>query len=187
MPAYTAPIDAVANEALSGYQNNLHYSPLFRGQIPDVFPGSRYPLCGHLLLRGTAGGESFRVRDPLAIVLASIPQAGTIRAFVYLCERRALDESDGDFGALAKGPLQQPTALELTRYFRVRKTWEEKRFAEPKNEDIEFLREATARFKSEQCQELYRSWKAGRVEASTIASCSATQAAIVRSPLRLAL
>lgn len=72
------------------------------------------------------------------------------------------------FGALVKGPLEQPAALELTRYFRVRKAWEEKRFAELTNEDIEFLSEATARFKSEQCQELYRSWKAGRVERDCI-------------------
>lgn len=74
------------------------------------------------------------------------------------------------FGALVKGPLEQPAALELTRYFRVRKAWEEKRFAELKNEDIEFLSEATARFKSEQCQELYRSWKSGHLAESDIAS-----------------
>ncbi|MGB6875573.1 MAG: hypothetical protein WBD87_06020 [Candidatus Acidiferrales bacterium] len=74
------------------------------------------------------------------------------------------------FGALVKGPLEQPAALELTRYFRVRKAWEEKRFAELKNEDIEFLSEATARFKSEQCQELYRSWKSGHIAESDIAS-----------------
>ena len=73
------------------------------------------------------------------------------------------------FGALVKGPLEQPAVRELTRYFRVRNAWEEKRFAELKNEDIEFLSEATARFTSEQCQELYRSWKAGRVEESAIA------------------
>lgn len=74
------------------------------------------------------------------------------------------------FASLVKDPLEQPAALEVTRYFRVRKAWEEKRFAELKNEDIEFLSEATARFKSEQCQELYRSWKSGNVAESDIAS-----------------
>ena len=53
--------------------------------------------------------------------------------------------------------------MELMRYFRVRRAWENRRFAELKNEDIEFLSQATIRFKSHQCQELYRSWKNGQI------------------------
>jgi hypothetical protein len=74
------------------------------------------------------------------------------------------------FTTLVKAPSEQPTADELTRYFRVRKAWEERRFAELKNEDVEFLSEATRRFKSEQCQDLYRSWKVGQIAEGKLAS-----------------
>lgn len=91
--------------------------------------------------------------------------------FLFISASDALPRKATEiFASLVKSPLEQPAAVELTRYFRVREAWEEKRFAELKNEDVEFLSEATARFKSEQCQELYRSWKAGHVEESAIAS-----------------
>lgn len=91
--------------------------------------------------------------------------------FLFISASEALSRKAAEiFTSLVQGPLEQPAALELTRYFRVRKTWEEKRFAELQNEDIEFLSEATARFKSEQCQELYRSWKSGHIAESDIAS-----------------
>lgn len=91
--------------------------------------------------------------------------------FLFISASDALSRKATEiFTSLVKDPLEQPSSLELTRYFRVRKAWEEKRFAELKNEDIEFLSEATGRFKSEQWQKLYRSWKAGHVAESDIAS-----------------
>jgi len=91
--------------------------------------------------------------------------------FLFISASDALSRKATEiFSALVKAPLEQPAALEVTRYFLVRKAWEEKRFAELQNEDIEFLSEATARFKSTECQELYRSWKSGHIAESDIAS-----------------
>lgn len=91
--------------------------------------------------------------------------------FLFISASDALSRKATEiFASLVKSPLERPSSLELTRYFRARKAWEEKRFAELKNDDIEFLSEATVRFKSEQCQELYRSWKSGHIAESNIAS-----------------
>lgn len=78
------------------------------------------------------------------------------------------------FTTLVTAPSERPTAIELTRYFRVRKAWEERRFADLKNADVEFLSEATRRFRSEHCQELYRSWKLGQIAEREIASIFGT-------------
>ncbi|MGH9713652.1 MAG: hypothetical protein ACRD5M_10175 [Candidatus Acidiferrales bacterium] len=65
------------------------------------------------------------------------------------------------FLSLVKGPLETPPASEIARYFRVRKLWESRQFAALKNEDIEFLSEATRRFTSERVQQLYKTWAKG--------------------------
>jgi hypothetical protein len=72
------------------------------------------------------------------------------------------------FLALVKGPLETPPAAEIARYFRVRKLWEFRQFAELKNEDIEFLSEATRRFASDRVQELYRAWAKGELSGARL-------------------
>ena len=65
------------------------------------------------------------------------------------------------FLSLVKRPLEMPSAMEIVRYFRVRKLWVSREFAALKTEDIEFLNEATLRFASARVQELYKSWEKG--------------------------
>jgi len=74
------------------------------------------------------------------------------------------------FSSLVKRPLELPTGEEITRYFRVRKTWEAKQFRDLKIEDIEFLNEATHRFRSPQVEDLYKSWKQNRFDDPRLAS-----------------
>jgi hypothetical protein len=74
------------------------------------------------------------------------------------------------FSSLVKGPLETPSASEITRYFRVRKLWESRQFAALKTEDVEFLNEATRRFASERVQELYKAWVKGEFVDSRLAS-----------------
>jgi hypothetical protein len=74
------------------------------------------------------------------------------------------------FLSLVKGPLESPTALEISRYFRVRKLWEWRQFAALKSEDVVFLNEATRRFASKHIQELYKSWAKGELADEQLAS-----------------
>lgn len=74
------------------------------------------------------------------------------------------------FLSLVKGPLESATALEISRYFRVRKLWESRQFAALTTEDVVFLNEATRRFASERIQELYKSWAKRELPDSQLAS-----------------
>ena len=78
------------------------------------------------------------------------------------------------FLSLVKGPLEMPSAAEISRYFHVRKLWEGKQFAALETEDIEFLNEATHRFTSERVQQVYKSWAKGELPAATLALVSST-------------
>jgi len=72
------------------------------------------------------------------------------------------------FSRLVQIPLCQPAAAELLRYFRLRKAWEGKQFADLKHEDVQFLHDATKAFCAERFQELYRAWNAGTVTESEL-------------------
>jgi len=73
------------------------------------------------------------------------------------------------FLSLVKRPLERPAAMEIIRYFRVRKLWVSREFAALKTEDIEFLNEATLRFASARVQELYKSWEKGGLSEARLA------------------
>lgn len=74
------------------------------------------------------------------------------------------------FSSVVKGPLESPLALEISRYFRVRRLWETRQFAALKTEDVMFLKEATGRFASERIAELYERWTKGELTDSQLAS-----------------
>ena len=90
-----------------------------------------------------------------------LPLFRSLKQFTFLfispCEP-LLPKARAIFLSLVKGPLETPPAAEITRYFQVRKLWELRQFAAIKNEDIQFLGDATRRFASERVQELYRAW-----------------------------
>lgn len=72
------------------------------------------------------------------------------------------------FSRLVQIPLGQPTAVELLRYFRIRKAWEGKQFGGLKHEDVQFLHDATNVFRAACFQELFRAWSAGGVTESEL-------------------
>jgi hypothetical protein len=88
--------------------------------------------------------------------------------FVSPCEP-LFPKARAIFLSLIKGPLETPPAVEMTRYFRVRKLWESRQFTALKTEDIEFLSESTRRFSSERVQQLYRSWAKGELSEPSLA------------------
>jgi hypothetical protein len=72
------------------------------------------------------------------------------------------------FHSLVKIPLESDIAGDLLRYFRVRKSWEEKRYATVSDADLIFRNHAKSRFGGQRFEALYRGWKNGRVSESGI-------------------
>ena len=80
--------------------------------------------------------------------------------FVSPCEP-LFPKARSIFSSVVKGPLEVPSVGDITRYFQVRKLWESRQFAALRNEDIEFLNEATRKFAAPHIQSVYKEWRAG--------------------------
>lgn len=89
--------------------------------------------------------------------------------FVSPCEP-LFPKARAIFSSVVKGPLEVPSVAEITKYFQVRKLWESRQFAALRNEDIEFLNEATRKFAAGHIQETYKEWKAGTLSEAHLVS-----------------
>lgn len=89
--------------------------------------------------------------------------------FVSPCEP-LFPKARAIFSSVVKGPLEVPSVTEITRYFQVRKLWESRQFAALRNEDIEFLNEATRKFAAPHIQGIYKEWKAGSLTEAHLVS-----------------
>jgi hypothetical protein len=72
------------------------------------------------------------------------------------------------FNSLVKIPLESDIAEDVLRYFRVRKMWEQKRYAEVSDAELIFRNEARRRFQGRTFEALYQNWKYGQVSAAAI-------------------
>jgi hypothetical protein len=60
-------------------------------------------------------------------------------------------------------PPKRDPGEEILRYFRLRKLWEERKYGQLTNDEIEFLSLSGKRFAQQRCQERYPSWRDGSV------------------------
>jgi hypothetical protein len=72
------------------------------------------------------------------------------------------------FDSLVKIPLESDITEDLLRYFRVRKLWDEKRYAAVSEAELIFRNEARNRFRGGTFEGLYRNWTNGLVSAAAI-------------------
>jgi hypothetical protein len=72
------------------------------------------------------------------------------------------------FDSLVKIPLESDITEDLLRYFRVRKMWDEERYAAVSDAELIFRNEAHSRFQGGTFEALYRNWKTGRVSTKAI-------------------
>ena len=89
--------------------------------------------------------------------------------FVSPCEP-LFPKARAIFSSVVKGPLEVPSVAEITKYFQVRKLWESRQFAALRNEDIEFLNEATRKFAAPHIQSVYKEWRASSLTEAHLAS-----------------
>jgi hypothetical protein len=97
----------------------------------------------------------------------SLKQFGFL--FISPCEP-LFPKARAIFSSVVKGPLELPSVAEITRYFQVRRLWESRQFAALRNQDIEFLNEATRKFAAPHIQTIYREWKGGSLTEAHLVS-----------------
>ena len=138
----------------------------FVDQFP-MFLASPSPVVTFTYLHDGANGFS----DFLRHLEAYLP------LFRRLSEFRMLYLSHSDsyfarateiFDSVVRIPLESDIAEDLLRYFRVRKLWNEKRYAEVTDAELIFRNQARSRFKGEVFDGLYRGWRMGLVSAEAI-------------------
>jgi hypothetical protein len=72
------------------------------------------------------------------------------------------------FDSIVRIPLESDISEDLLRYFRVRKLWNQKRYAEVTDAELIFRNQARSRFKGQIFDALYRDWSTGLVSAAAI-------------------
>jgi len=72
------------------------------------------------------------------------------------------------FHSVVKIPLESDIGDDLVRYFRVRRAWDEKKYAAVSDGDLIFRNQARSRFSGARFEGLYRGWKNGRISEGAI-------------------
>ena len=89
--------------------------------------------------------------------------------FVYIANSAVhFTQAEERFSTLIRSPLVADVSTDLLRYFRLRKAWEMKRYGLFSNAEIEWLNEATSRFRDERFASLYSLWLSGQVNDETV-------------------
>src|SRR6516225_10465380 len=85
-------------------------------------------------------------------------QLNTFR-FLYIAANKAyFHDAEERFRSVIKRPLEADWSNEILKYFQIRKKWENHEYIIPVTEDLEFLRDARERFRTENIERLYKSW-----------------------------
>jgi len=72
------------------------------------------------------------------------------------------------FQSSVRRALEPDVSSELLRYFRIRRKWDNHEYIIPVTEDLEFLRDARERFRNENVERLYKSWRSGELAESEL-------------------
>jgi hypothetical protein len=65
------------------------------------------------------------------------------------------------FSSAVKAPLEADVSNEVLRYFRLRNAWELKKYGSLSTNDVEWLKEATQRFRDDRFDGWYQAWTSG--------------------------
>ena len=84
--------------------------------------------------------------------------------FLYISNTRAhFARATGCFSSLVQLPPQVDVSVEILRYFRLRQAWEMQQYGTLDSDDIEWLQDATRRFRGGKYDAGYSAWASGRV------------------------
>jgi len=90
-------------------------------------------------------------------------QLATFR-FLYIAAKDAYFRmAEERFRSLVKRLLESDTSAEISRYFQIRKKWDNHEYVVPVTEDLEFLNIARQRFRGDCFDSLYHGWRSGEL------------------------
>jgi hypothetical protein len=90
-------------------------------------------------------------------------QLATFR-FLYIAAKDAyFGMAEERFRSLVKRPLESDTSAEISRYFQIRRKWDNHEYVVPVTEDLEFLNIARQRFRGDCFDGLYHEWRSGEL------------------------
>jgi hypothetical protein len=99
----------------------------------------------------------------LAIYLPLFRELSEFR-FLYLARTDShFDKAREHFESLVTIPLGSNPSEDLFRYFTVRKAWDQRQYGFLSEADLIFRNQAKQRFAAPRFEQMYRSWKTGRV------------------------
>ena len=99
----------------------------------------------------------------LAVYLSLFRELSEFR-FLYLARTDShFDKAREHFDSLVTIPLGSNPSDDLLRYFGVRKAWDEREYGALSEADLIFRNQARQRFGASRFEQMYRSWKSGRL------------------------
>jgi len=104
----------------------------------------------------------------LAAYQSLFRQLNSLR-FLYIATQEAYFHGIAErFQSIVRRPLEPDVSGEILRYFRIRRKWDNHEYIIPVTEDLEFLKDARERFRTENIERLYKSWRAGELAESEL-------------------
>ena len=89
--------------------------------------------------------------------------------FLYIAMQEAYFHGIAErFQSIVRRPLEPDVSGEILRYFRIRRKWDNHEYIIPVTEDLEFLKDARERFRTDNIERLYKSWRAGELADSEL-------------------
>jgi len=89
--------------------------------------------------------------------------------FLYIATQEAYFHGIAErFQSIVRRPLEPDLSGEILRYFRIRRKWDNHEYIIPVTEDLEFLKDARERFRTENIERLYKSRRAGELAESEL-------------------
>lgn len=84
--------------------------------------------------------------------------------FLYIANSQAhFARAKELFSSLVAEPLGADISQEISRYFHLRRAWEQKQYGNLTNDDIEWLKDARKRFAAQRIDAAYRTWTLGKL------------------------
>ena len=89
--------------------------------------------------------------------------------FLYIATQEAYFHGIAErFQSIVRRPLEPDVSGEILRYFRIRRKWDNHEYIIPVTEDLEFLKDARERFRTDNIERLYKSWRAAELAESEL-------------------
>jgi hypothetical protein len=166
--AFFCDLLGVPRKLLPGksYEGGLRSEPrlcYFVDKFPLFLDHSEFPSSPVVTFSYLDPGQASRAgfANHLHAYLPLLRQLETF-SFLYIANSPLhFTAAEQCFAALVRMPLQANICCELLRYFRLRNAWDLKRYGSLSVSDIEWLKEATHRFRGERFEGSYHAWSSG--------------------------